>query len=48
MDHFLLEFIAASIFMGLAIGLDAALATGVKTNALTRPRHAFFWLAGIS
>lgn len=48
MNAFIYEFFSASILMGLAIGLDAAIATGVKANAMVKPAKALIWLGGIT
>lgn len=48
MGPFIFEFISASLLMGLAIGIDAALATAVKASSFNSYRQAVFWLLGIS
>lgn len=48
MHGFIYEFFSASILMGLAIGLDAAIATSAQANAISKPGKALVWLAGIS
>ncbi|MCG8317390.1 MAG: hypothetical protein MI976_29580 [Pseudomonadales bacterium] len=48
MNGFIFEFFSASILMGLAIGLDAAIATGVNAPAMATPTRAIKWLCGIT
>ena len=48
MNGFIFEFFSASILMGLAIGLDAAIATGINASAMTMPSRAMKWLCGIT
>ncbi len=48
MNEFLIEFFAASVLMGIGIGLDAAIVTSLQAHAMPSRKHAFNWIIGIS
>mgnify|MGYP000353775294 CR=1 FL=1 len=48
MNTFIYEFFSASILMGLAIGLDAAIATGVNAQGLQQKSRSICWIVGIT
>lgn len=48
MPSFITEFIYCSLLMGLGIGIDAAIATGLRARDMSAQRSAMRWIIGVS